>query len=384
MNQKLTMQKRDETRDTSGNHRYAIDPFGLMRLVFAKRRSILVFCSLIVAATTTYLLLQPNLYTSRAAILPTGGDDNYSSLRDFVGMASGMSVADENSSSLFPVILRSDLVTDAVLAKEYAFGPAAKPRRTTLPEYFEIEDRDKLRRALRGVTGISTDARTGELTVSVETEYPTLSRSILTEYMSQLESYNLHKRKSRAKENQRYLERQLLEANDLLTQAESEFETYRKSNANWSVTSSPTILTKLGRLRREVEIRSSAYLLLQEQYEMAKFEAQKDIPIVRILDQPSLPTQKSGPFRRNLIILSGILSLGLAILAVFVGDLVRQTVTGSNRSKYDRLKTDVTEAFPRTTRYLANSRLAHLVPTVVAHDRTEARRTVGSGTAQDS
>jgi uncharacterized protein involved in exopolysaccharide biosynthesis len=352
------MQRRNpdpEPDESSVDRRFEIDPAGLMHLVLARRRAIALFCAVVVAVTTAYLLLQPNLYTSRAVILPTGGNDGYSSLRAFVGMASGMTLAEENSSSLFPVILRSDLVTDAVLDKEYVYASGSENRRTTMTEYFDIDNRDKLREVLRGVTMIGTDARTGEMIVSVETEHPSLSRAVLDEYLTQLEAFNIFKRKSRAKENQRYLESQLVEASGLLQKSEDDLEAFRKSNANWASTSSPAILTRLGRLQREVELRSSAYLLLQEQYEMAKFEAQKDIPIMRVLDQPSLPTQKSGPFRRNLIILSGILSFGLAVLVVLVADLIRQSVTGSNRPAYERLRTDVTEAFPRASRFLAGT-----------------------------
>jgi uncharacterized protein involved in exopolysaccharide biosynthesis len=246
-----------------------------------------------------------------------------------------MSMTDENSSSLFPVVLGSDLVADAVLGREYQFESDGESRRLSLSEYFGVEDRDQLRAALRGITSVSTDARTGELVVSVETEYPELSQAVLSEYIAQLESYHMFKRKSRAGENQRYLDQQLAEARDLLTEAEDRLEAYRKANANWAATSSPTILTYLGRYQREVELRSASYLLLQEQHELAKFEAQKDMPIVRILDRPSLPSQKSGPYRRNLIVLSALVSLGLAVLFVFIADLVRQSIAGANRGSFE-------------------------------------------------
>lgn len=356
MSRKINMPKRSESTErevTDNSQKSEIDLFEISRLIVRRRRLIVLICGLVVAATTVYLLFQPNQYTSKAIILPSGSSGNYSSLKAMVGLASGIGATDDNSSALFPVIINSDLVANGVLAKPYQFKVEGQMEETTLAEYFNLNDPDKLRMALRGATTVNTDARTGEIVVAVETSYPTLSQAVLTEYLAQLESFNLHKRRSRAKENQTYLENQVAAASGQLVTAESELEVFRQANANWSTTASPKIITQSARLQREVDLRSRAYLLLQEQYEMAKFEAQKDVPIVRTLDQPSLPTQKSGPFRRNLIIMSAVVSFGLVVLMLFIIDLARQAVSGKNRAGYDQLRSDLTQAFPRSARRLS-------------------------------
>ena len=79
----------------------------------------------------------------------------------------------------------------------------------------------------------------------------------------------------------------------------------------------------LGRHKRNIEINSQTYLLLREQYEMARLTAQKDVPIVRILDMPSLPTLKSSPRRTIIIILSGMVAfiLSFGFIIGFLGQL---------------------------------------------------------------
>lgn len=337
------------------SHQYQIDPVAIARLMLRRRWLILAVCGLTVMATTVFMLAQPNLYTSSATILPSGNSDSYSPLKAFIGLASGLSMADEKPSALFPVILRSNLVVDAVLSKTYEFASDGESRVVTLSEYFGVDDQDRLRRALRSVMTIDTDARTGEITLAVQSEYARLSQAIVSEYLAQLEEYNLSKRRSRAGDNQVYLEGQLAQARSELSQAEEALQQYRLSNLNWAGTTSPVIMANLGRLQREVEVHSRAYLLLQEQYEMAKFEAQKDIPIVNILDQPSLPTQKSGPYRRNIIILSGVVSLGLVMLGIFVFELIQQGISGPNRAAYDSLRGDLVNAFPRLSKSLART-----------------------------
>jgi len=109
-------------------------------------------------------------------------------------------------------------------------------------------------------------------------------------------------------------------------------------------------LKELGRLQREVDVKSATYAMLAREHEMAKLDVQKDIPIVRLLDPPSLPTMKSGPFRRNLILLSGIVALLLAVMIVFVRHFVRQFTSGPEQDEYNTLRDDVVQSFPRTHR----------------------------------
>jgi uncharacterized protein involved in exopolysaccharide biosynthesis len=388
MSRKINMRKRSESAPeevSESTRKSEIDLFEIARLALRRRHLIASVCTLVVLATAGYLFSHPNQYTSTAVILPSGGGSSYSSLKAFVGMATGMGgSSDENSSAMFPTILKSELVADAVLSKEYQFEVDGQFENTSLSDYFGTEDPDRLKLALNAATSVSTDARTGEISVSVETSYPGLSRAVLTEYLDQLEAFNLYKRRSRAKENQTYLENQLAGASGLLAAAEDELERYREANANWATTGSAKILTRTSRLEREIAIRSQAYLLLQQQYEMAKFEAQKDVPIVRILDQPSLPTQKSGPFRRNIIVLSGIVSFGLVILVLFMFDLARQAVGGRNRSGLNRLRNDLTEAFPRSAQRLSRRQTGRAAYETDLADSDWERVPAGSVAENDS
>lgn len=315
------------------------------------RRKILLFGGsfAITLVTAAFLLLQPNLYTSTATILPSGkSTGNMSALKSLVGLNAPMMSSDENSSALFPVILQSNLVAEAVLEKEYTFTHRGKEQTLTLPEYFDQADPDRQRKALRDITTVRANQKTGEIALGVETAYPGFSQSILAEYIRELEDFNLNKRKSSAKENAEYLARQLADVQTELEAAEDRLEAYQLSNLDWAISSSPVIQKELGRLRRDVEVKSSTYSMLQQQYEMAKLDAQKDIPIVRLLDRPSLPTQKSGPFRRNMILMTGFISFCLIAFAIIVWDIIRRGVYGRNKDDFDDFQNSLKEAFPRT------------------------------------
>jgi uncharacterized protein involved in exopolysaccharide biosynthesis len=55
-----------------------------------------------------------------------------------------------------------------------------------------------------------------------------------------------------------------------------------------------------------VKVQEAIFELLTQQYEMARLEEAKDVPVVRIIDPPGIPEKKSFPPR---VILSAVLAL---------------------------------------------------------------------------
>jgi uncharacterized protein involved in exopolysaccharide biosynthesis len=72
---------------------------------------------------------------------------------------------------------------------------------------------------------------------------------------------------------------------------------------NYMESNDPLMQLELSRLQREVDIKSSLYLIMAQQNETAKVEAAKDIPVVQVLDPGAVPIDKSSPKRS--IILAG-------------------------------------------------------------------------------
>jgi len=340
----------ESMRSPGSPYRFDLNLIELIRLIFDRRRLVIgaTFAVMVVAAA--YLLLQPNRYTSTATILPSGKTDQFSTLKNLVGLGGTFANADENSSMLYPVILKSNLIVDAVLDREYTFTHDSKSMTVTLDRYFGIENRDRLRRALRAITTIRADNQNGEIYLGVETIYPRLSQAILENYLAQLEDYNRHKRRSSARENEQYLAEQLADVERQLRAGEDSLEAFQKANLDWAFTTSPEILKELGRLQRAIETSAATYTVLLREHEMAKLEAQKDTPIIRVLDRPSLPTVKSGPFRRNMILLSGFLTFIMISLFLIIRHLAGQMTGGENRDDFDALRRDWHSTLPRTRR----------------------------------
>ena len=65
-------------------------------------------------------------------------------------------------------------------------------------------------------------------------------------------------------------------------------------------------------LLRQLTMQETVYALLNRQYELAKIEEAKEIPSVRVLDQPDVAEKKSSPHRLLMLIFGGAMSALLA------------------------------------------------------------------------
>ena len=319
---------------------------GLLR----RKKAIAVVVLSVMLVTAVIVLLTPNQYRSTATILPTDKPDRLAELKGLIDPA-GALPDDNNSSQLFPVVLASRLVADALLAKTYSFSHEGRVRTTTLPGYFQQNNRDLLQRKLAGITSARVDKKTGVIELAVETTLPELSQAVAQEYLAQLENYNLYQRRSRAGENAGYLSSQLVEAKQELEQAEDNLQAFRQVNSDWPVSSDAELVKELGRLQRAADVKSQTYLYLSQQLEAAKLEAQKDIPVVGILDQPSLPIVKSRPQRTLIVLLAGLVTLMAAVFAVVLATaLAAQRAAEADSLR--ALRQEIAQSFPRTTRIL--------------------------------
>jgi uncharacterized protein involved in exopolysaccharide biosynthesis len=180
-----------------------------------------------------------------------------------------------------------------------------------------------------------------------------LSQGIAQEYLNELEKYNMYKRRSQGKLNADYLNRQLQEQNVQLATAEDNLEQFQAENRDWAATTNPEIVKGIARLQREIEVRSSAVLFLNQQHEIAKFDAQKDIPIVQVLDAPSVPTVKSGPKRLVWVLFAGLATLFVMGSLILLATVFNRLENGETVVKQVNAPVRLPEPISRMARVLA-------------------------------
>ncbi len=78
----------------------------------------------------------------------------------------------------------------------------------------------------------------------------------------------------------------------------------------------PRLAVSYSELYRRVRVQDAVYQLLTQEYEVARIEEAKDVPMVSVIDTPGIPEKKSFPPRTLLTLL--IMILGTAGTALFV------------------------------------------------------------------
>lgn len=92
---------------------------------------------------------------------------------------------------------------------------------------------------------------------------------------------------------------------------------YGSKNGSYpSASELPTLGLTYFDLERKVQVQQALWETLTKQYETAKVEEAEQIQGARVLDVANLPERKSGPSRRNAVLIGALVSLVFALIAV--------------------------------------------------------------------
>ena len=87
----------------------------------------------------------------------------------------------------------------------------------------------------------------------------------------------------------------------------------------------PLLGVRWADLYRQTKIQEKIFELLTQEYELAKIQEAKEIPVVSVLDAASVPEKNSFPPRLAIVMLGGFLSLAGGIAWIFASDVWDQT-----------------------------------------------------------
>ncbi|MDP6779865.1 MAG: GNVR domain-containing protein [Candidatus Latescibacteria bacterium] len=102
----------------------------------------------------------------------------------------------------------------------------------------------------------------------------------------------------------------------------------------------PEIGLEALQLMRDVEIHNAIYTFVRQEYEKARFEEEKETPLVIVLDQALPPDYRSRPRRTMMVAVAGGLSLAVSLLLAFLLEALAG-LEGDNRRKLDSILSDL-------------------------------------------
>ena len=288
-----------------------------------KQRAGILLC--VAAATLASIIISfllPTKYRAETTILPEGGQAKMSTLgalADIAAMA-GVSGGDVKVTRLYPTILASKAVLREVIYKRYPIERSADS--VDLIRFWGIstgsaaEDFDLALSKLRSRLDVTLDFRTDVVTAVLDMENPALASAVLNEAVRQMDKFLRETRRTNASEQRNWVESRLTEVKKDLATSEEALRIFREKNRR--VLDSPQLLLEQERLLRNIQMNSSIYVELTKQFELAKIEQIKNIPLVNVLDAALQPTFKSSPKRAVIVISTFLLSIVVAIFGVAV------------------------------------------------------------------
>ena len=274
---------------------------GVVTPIWTGRKRIIQVAAGLGLLTLAINFLLPVYYKSTATLLPETDKGKLPSLSQFAGIAqlAGVNISGSEVSRLYPTILTSDAILGSVIALKYK--TQAFPDSVNLVQYFdpdedtEAENFETAVRDLRELTTVTYESKTGFVTITLEMTEPELAADVVNAMVDQLDQFMRLKKITSASEQRKWIETRLREVVLELRVAEDSLKVFREKNRR--VVDSPRLVLEQERLVRDVQVKSTIFVELKKQAELAKIEEIKNISIVNVLDRGRVPVKKSRPNR---------------------------------------------------------------------------------------
>lgn len=283
--------------------------------IWANRKRILLISFVVALVTLGINFLLPVYFKSTATLLPETQKDKLSALGQFADIASlaGVSVPGSEIARLYPTIITSETILRSIILRKYYTDEY--PDSVNLIEYFDYADLPaeagmvKTLSKLQGLLTVTHETKTSVVLLSLELPEPRFAADVLNAIIDELDIFMRNKRVTNASEQVKWIEVRLQEVSEELHQAEEDLKKFRERNRR--VLDSPDLILQQERFIRNVQVKSTVFIELKKQHELAKLEEIKNITIVNVLDPGRIPVKKERPRRAT--------NAAIAFIFCFVG-----------------------------------------------------------------
>ena len=264
------------------------------------------------ALAAVFSLMLPNSYASVVRILPVESKMPMG-LGGLASAAAAVGVnipSNDGGDANYADILNSRWIRESLLTtrfdytiKSWRFGPETTHSETLL-DYLKAKDLDQGISRVPGILLVSRDVRSKLLTIRVETRSPQLSCLVARKTSALLETFVQGKGRTRGSYRAAFAEARLKDARGSMNYAEGELLAFLEKNRNFMTSLDPGVRLRGMRLENELKLQQQLVMTLALNHEQALMEEKNDVPILNILDEGSVPTQKSWPPRAMMVIMA--------------------------------------------------------------------------------
>jgi uncharacterized protein involved in exopolysaccharide biosynthesis len=306
----------------------------ISRVLRHKAVVVVVFLLVIAGAFAVALLSQPFYSCTTKLVYQTAGGGASSSLSSLAALAGVSTGAASDPSAYLQDIVTSTPTMEAMLARKWKVSDTSLTQGadsatletiwkvepdTTQPNWETAKFYGMLKRLQKGsYITYAQDKKSGLITITTEFEDPQVAYDANLFLMEELNNTLVNKMNFKASENRKFVESRLDEVKEALRGAENDLRRFRERNR---LRQDPADQLEDDRRQREVLIQQELFIQLQKQFEMAKIEEVRDLPVIDVIDPPLLPIEKSKPKRRMIVMAGGVAAVFFALLAAVALDL---------------------------------------------------------------
>ncbi len=269
-------------------------------------------------------LSRPRSFTARASFLPQRSDMPRSGL----GAIASQFGLDLNldrtgqSPAFYAELMQTPQLLGDVAAATYVVG--TRPDTGTLAQLLKVRartpqlERDATIRRLAQMIEVRVNPATDVVRFFVTSPWPELSQQLAAAILSEVNRFNVDRRRSRATAERQFTEARREQARTDLRAAEERMQRFLESNRNY--TGSPALTVMRDRLQRDLSLQQQVYSTLAQAYEQARVDEVRNTPVITILEQPVPPARPDS--RRLVTWLAASLLVGLlaGVLAALLVD----------------------------------------------------------------
>lgn len=307
-----------------------IDLVELVGRLWARRWFIALVAAGFMVAGVVIALTKANAYTAQCVMIPqTGGGGSMGNLGGLAAMAGinlGSMGGDALSPDIYPAILASVPLQKELMRTEVdtekgrvalidMFGGEVAGAET--PEVAGVETLTRreaaARNALKSVVKMESNDGDGSITLSATMGEPVAAAEVAVAAQELMQKYITAFKTEKVASTLAFVEARLEEAREAFVRTQSALATFQDRNRN--------MITQVGiareaQLQQDFDLAAGVYSELATQREQARIEVKKETPVFTIIEPIVVPTERSAP-RRKLIVM-GATMLGFVLACGWV------------------------------------------------------------------
>lgn len=270
---------------------------------------------------------RPALYRASASFIPQGADPGRSGLASLAGQF-GVALPSASGPTLTPDfylrLVKSREILGQVV-RDTLVVPELGGRRATVEDLLNVgpgsvkaRDDAAVDELSRRITA-SASKTTAIVDFSVGTKWPSVSLAIAQGVINGVDEFNQRTRRDQAAAERKFIEGRLAVATTELRASEDRLQQFLQSNRQFR---SPELQFAQDRLQRDLATRQQVYTSLAQAYEDVRIREVRNVPVISMVDDPTVPAKPEPRGRGARILLGLLIGAGVGVLLVFGGDLV--------------------------------------------------------------